>query len=283
MRPQRTIKRAVSCQGVGLHLGRKVHLTLSPAPADSGITFVRRDLPGQPSVNADWQSVVDTHLATTLGRDSLQVATVEHLLAAIYAMGIDNLIVEVDSPEIPIMDGSAADFVRLINEAGEEELDKPVRVLRLLRPVRVSEGDREAALTPCDDFRLSLVIDFDHPLIGIQSLSLVLTRESFEKEISPARTFGFLSDVERLMKSGLAQGGSLKNTVVVGEEEVLNRDGLRFPDEFVRHKALDCIGDLSLIGFPILGHYQAYKSGHSLNQRLVFNLLSDANNYFLSS
>ncbi len=281
MQPQRTTKTRVTCQGVGLHTGRKVRLALSPAPADTGILFKRVDLPGQPVISASCRHVVATHFATTLGYNGFQIATVEHLLAAAYGLRIDNLTIEIDSSEVPIMDGSAADFVQLIRSAGVEELNKPVKVLRLLKPIRVSEGDREASLCPGEDFRLSLVIDFEHPRIGRQSYSLALSEEGFGREVSPARTFGFVRDVEKLLKNGLARGGSLGNTVVIGAEEVLNSGGLRFPDEFVRHKLLDCIGDLSLVGFPILGHYQAYKPGHSLNHRLIKKVLSDEGNYSL--
>lgn len=281
MRCQRTISRIVSCSGIGLHSGKPVKLVLVPAPVDTGLIFRRHDLPGQPALKADWRHVVDTRFATTLRLGDCSVATVEHLLAAAYGLGIDNLIVEMDGGEVPIMDGSAARFVGMLKEAGIQDQEKPIVCLALHRPVRISDGDREATLEPADDLQLSVVIDFDHPRIGRQSFSLIVSESTFEKELSRARTFGFLSDVESMKANGLAKGGSLGNAVVLGEEEVINSDGLRYPDEFVRHKTLDCLGDLSLFGMPVMAHYSGYKPGHSLNLRILRQVFDDPRNYCL--
>lgn len=281
MRQQRTIKKEIGCTGIGMHSGKRVKMVVRPLPPSTGIAFMRTDLPGQPTIKASWQNVVDTRLATTLGYQGGQVATVEHFLAAAFGLGVDNLLLEIDGPELPIMDGSAADFVKLLQQSGIVEQGVPLKYLRLLRSVKVSEGDREAALLPGPGFSLSLVIDYDHPLIGTQSFAWALTRRSFEEEISRSRTFGFLKEVQALKANGLAQGGSLSNAVVVGENHVLNRDGLRYQDEFVRHKALDCLGDLALMGFPLLAHYQAYKPGHALNHKLVTKVLASPENYLV--
>lgn len=278
---QKSLKQGVSCSGVGLHSGKPVRMVLAPAPPGTGIVFKRTDLSPGLQINAEWQNVVSTSFATTLGCNGHQVATVEHLLAAVYGLGIDNLTVEIDSSEVPIMDGSAQEFVLLLKKTGFVLQDEPARHLRLLRAVKVSEGDREAALFPADDFRVSLVIEYSHPLIGIQSYSAVISPELFEEEICRSRTFGFLSEVESLKARGLAEGGSLGNAVVVGKEAVLNREGLRYPDEFVRHKALDCIGDLALCGLPLKAHYQAYKTGHSLNHKLLGQVLADRKNFII--
>ena len=279
---QKSLKERVACSGVGLHSGKPVRMVLAPAPPGTGIVFRRTDLPKGFEIKAEWLNVVDTSFATTLGCNGHQVATVEHLLAAIYSLGIDNLVVEIDSGEVPIMDGSAQEFVLMLQKAGLLLQDEPARYIRLIRPVKVSEGDREAALFPADDFQISLVIEYDHPLIGIQSYSAVISQEMFEQEVCRARTFGFLSEVEGLKAQGLARGGSLGNAVVVGREAILNQEGLRFPDEFVRHKVLDCLGDLSLFGLPLKAHYQAYKPGHSLNHKLLGLVLADGRNFIVA-
>ncbi len=281
MRCQCTISEPVSCFGVGLHCGKAAKMELFPAPVGTGIVFVRTDLPGKPSIKSSWGNVVDTSLATSLGCNGAKVATVEHLLAALFGLGVSNLRVEIDSDEVPILDGSAAEFVALIKQAGYQPQSRPAVCLRVIKPVKVSEGDREAALFPSDDFRMSLVIDYDHSLIGVQSYSSIITEVTFERDICRARTFGFFKEVIMLQAKGFAQGGSLDNAVVVGEREVLNLEGLRYPDEFVRHKVLDCVGDMSLLGLPLSAHYQAYKPGHSLNHKLLCLLLSSSDNYLL--
>jgi UDP-3-O-[3-hydroxymyristoyl] N-acetylglucosamine deacetylase len=276
---QRTVNEMVSCVGVGLHSGTSVKLTLRPAPAGHGIVFVRTDLSPAVHIPARSQYVVDTSLATSLGIDGVRIGTVEHLLAALAGMGIDNARVEVDSSEIPIMDGSAAPFAEMIHKAGIRVLDEPKNFLFIKRPVTVTDGDKEASLIPGSRFKINCVIDFQHPLICDQSYEVDFSDRTFAREISRARTFGFLRDVENLKKMGLALGGSLENAIVVDDFNILNPDGLRFADEFVRHKVLDALGDLSLFGRPIVGHLTLKKSGHALNHKLVQRVLSDPNNY----
>ncbi|MCP3057422.1 UDP-3-O-acyl-N-acetylglucosamine deacetylase [Myxococcus sp. K38C18041901] len=276
---QRTLSKTASLQGIGLHSGAKVTLTLRPAPAGHGIVFVRTDLPRPVSIPALAEYVVDTVLATTLGRDGVKVATVEHLMSAMAGMGIDNARVELDGPEVPIMDGSAAPFAALIQEAGVRELDAPKELLVIKKPVSVVDGDKQASLTPSRHFRISCTIDFEHPVIQGQAFDLDFSDRDFSREISRARTFCFLRDVEKLKSLGLARGGSLDNAIVVDEVSILNPEGLRFTDEFVRHKILDAIGDVSLFGRPVIGHLTAYKTGHALNHKLVRKVLSDPSCY----
>ncbi|ABF86238.1 MULTISPECIES: UDP-3-O-acyl-N-acetylglucosamine deacetylase [Myxococcus] len=283
MRPssynQRTLSKIASLQGVGLHSGARVTLTLRPAPPGHGIVFVRTDLARPVSIPALAEYVVDTSLATTLGRDGVRVGTVEHLMAALAGMGIDNLRVELDGPEVPIMDGSAAPFAALIQSAGVREQEAPKELLVIRKAVSVVDGDKQASLTPARHFRISCTIDFEHPVIQGQSFDLDFGDRDFAREISRARTFGFLRDVEKLKQMGLARGGSLENAIVVDEVSILNPDGLRFPDEFVRHKILDAIGDVSLFGRPVIGHMTAYKTGHALNHKLVRKVMSDPSCY----
>ena len=280
---QRTLREPVSCQGVGLHSGKTVNLTIRPAAADQGIVFVRTDLPTPLAIPARAEHVVDTSLATTLGKGAVRVGTVEHLLAALTGLGVDNARIELDGPEVPIMDGSAAPFAYLLHSGGIRVLDAPKSFLVLRRPVSVVDGDKEAALVPSDRFRISCTIDFKHPLISDQSYEMDFSDRAFAREISRARTFGFLRDVERLKKMGLALGGSLENAIVVDEFSILNKDGLRFPDEFVRHKVLDAMGDVSLFGRPVIGHLKAFKTGHALNQKLVQSVLADPANFAIVS
>jgi len=272
---QRTLKQRASIQGVGLHSGAKVKVTLAPAPADSGIVFSRADLSPAVDIAAVAESVVDTTLNTSLGRDGVRIGTVEHLLAALAGCGIDNARIEVEGPEVPIADGSSAPFVQLIQRAGVHELRAARRFLQVKRPVVVTDGDKAARLLPARSFRVSYTIDFQHPLISDQSYALELCARSFQKEIATARTFGFKRDVEKLHRAGLARGGSLENAVVVDDFHILNPEGLRFPDEFVRHKILDAIGDLALLGMPVIGHFVAVKSGHGLNYQLVRRVLAE--------
>ena len=268
MDAQRTIRRHISCVGIGLHSGNKVNLTLKPAPADFGIRFRRTDL-GDHEVPATVHNLSGIQLATGLARNEVSVETVEHLLAALVSVGIDNVIVELNTPEVPIMDGSAAPFVYLIlNEAGVKRLPAPKKFLKVLRPVEVVRGGKWARLSPSDQFRVSYTIGFDHPLLRHQTASVRVSADTYAETIAPARTFGFLREVEMLRKAGLALGGSLENAIVVGETGVLNQK-LRFEDEFVRHKILDAIGDLSLLGHPVVGHLEASKAGHALHAALA--------------
>ncbi|SEL59296.1 UDP-3-O-[3-hydroxymyristoyl] N-acetylglucosamine deacetylase [Stigmatella aurantiaca] len=278
---QRTLGHSVSCQGVGLHSGATVNLTLRPAPAHHGILFVRTDTPRPVLIPALSEYVVDTAMATTLGKDGVKVGTVEHLLSALAGLGIDNVRVELDGPEVPVMDGSAAHFVQMVASAGIRELEEPRSYLVIKRPVTVTEGDKEATLVPSRRFRITCSIDFKHPLVSSQDYEVELSERSFSGEISRARTFGFLRDVEMLKKLGLARGGSLENAIVVDEASILNPEGLRFSDEFVRHKILDAIGDVSLFGRPVIGHLKVFKTGHALNHKLVQKVLSDPGCYEL--
>jgi len=274
---QHTIAEKVSCTGVGLHSGTPVQLTLQPARAGTGIVFVRTDLATPVEIPARPEYVTDTRLATTLGRGDATVGTIEHLLAALRGLGIDNVRVEIDGPEVPVMDGSAASFVFLVRVAGIFEQGAPRRTLRVRKPVEVRDGDRWARLEPGRGLRVSYAVDFDHPAIGKQALrGLELTPESFEAELCRARTFGFLRDVQALWKMGLGKGGSLDNAVLLDDQEVMNREGLRWPDEFVRHKALDLVGDLSLLGVELEGHVRVHKGGHALHQALVAEVLREA-------
>jgi UDP-3-O-[3-hydroxymyristoyl] N-acetylglucosamine deacetylase len=274
---QRTFKQRVSLEGVGLHTGAKVRVTLAPEPADSGISFVLIDSSPAVEIPALSAYVVDTTMNTSLGRDGARVGTVEHLMAALAGCGIDNARIEVEGPEVPIVDGSSEPFVALVRQAGIHEQRAIRRFLMVRRPVTVTDGDKLARLSPArGKFSVSYTVDFQHPLISDQCCKLEMTEKSFQKEIARARTFGFKRDVERLHRAGLARGGTLDNAVVVDDFNILNPEGLRFPDEFVRHKILDALGDLSLIGMPIIGHFTAVKSGHALNNQLVRKLLAEA-------
>jgi len=274
MNSQRTLRRPVSCTGIGLHSGNKVTLSLKPAPADYGIRFQRSDLGGL-EIPATVTHLGGIRLATGLTREAVSVETVEHLLAALTALGIDNVIVELNTPEVPIMDGSAAPFVYLIlNEAGVKRLPAPKKYLKVLRPISLSQGDKRIALYPSDHFKVTYSISFDHPLIRHQSRTMKITDETFVEEIAPARTFGFLKEVEMLRQKGLALGGSLDNAIVLGETGVLN-NALRFEDEFVRHKILDVIGDLSLVGYPVIGHLVAHRGGHALHTAFAARILEE--------
>lgn len=266
---QQTIRTPVSCSGIGVHSGKTVSLTIKPAPVNHGIRFVRIDLPGTPGVTAHFNNVVDTSLATVIGAEGCIVSTVEHLMAGFTGMSIDNAIVEVNAYELPIMDGSAGPFTRLIKSAGTLPQEGRKCFFKVNEPISLSENGKSVSVYPADGFRITCTIAYDHPLIGTQTCDFVIGRETFEKEICAARTFGFLHEVEMMKRYGLARGGSLENAVVIDGDHVLNEGGLRFPDEFVRHKALDCIGDFSLIGMPILGHVVANKSGHAFNHAFL--------------
>jgi UDP-3-O-[3-hydroxymyristoyl] N-acetylglucosamine deacetylase len=271
---QRTIKNEINCRNIGLHSGRKVGMTIKPAGVDEGIVFIRKDLPGNTSIKADFQNVRDTILATTVGLNGTTVSTVEHLLSAFCGMGVDNAVVEVDAPEIPIMDGSALPFVKLLKDVGTEIQNKSKKLLVILKPVSVTDGDGKAMFLPSQEFKITYDIDFEHPIIGRQTYNMTFSDVVYERDICAARTFGFLKDVEYLQAKGLALGGSLKNAVVLDDQKVINKEGLRCGDEFVKHKILDAIGDLSLLGMPIIGHFIAYKSGHRLNNLLLKELMA---------
>ncbi len=278
MEAQRTLRRAVSCAGIGLHSGSKVTLALEPAPADFGIRFRRSDLGGI-EIPATVTHLADIRYATGLARDEGTVETVEHLLAALVTLGVDNVVIALDHPEVPIMDGSAAPFIYLIHEAGLKRLGAPRRFLKVVRPIALSRGDKRIALYPSDHFKVTYSISFDHPLLRHQSRTLRISEESFIEEIAPARTFGFLKEVETLRRNGLALGGSLDNAIVLGETGVLN--ALRFEDEFVRHKILDVIGDLALVGHPIVGHLVAHRGGHGLHTAFAAKILEEPDTWRL--
>jgi len=278
MLKQRTLKSLIRASGVGLHTGQKVRMTLRPAPADSGVVFRRIDLEPPLDIPARADLVGETKLSSCLVREGVKIYTVEHLMSALSGLGIDNVFVDLDAPELPIMDGSASPFVLLLQQAGLEEQAAPKRFLRVKRTVEVREGDKWARLEPYAGFKLSFSIDFRHPVIerSTQSVTVDFAETSYLKEIARARTFGFMHEVEDLKDSGLALGGGLENAVVLDEQGVLNSEGLRFADEFIRHKLLDAIGDLYLLGRPLLGAFTAHKSGHALNNRLVRAALAEA-------
>ena len=275
---QRTLKSLVRSSGVGLHTGRKVRMTLRPAPIDTGIVFRRIDLAVPVDVPARAELVGEARMASTLVKDGVKVHTVEHLMSALAGLGVDNAYVDLDSAELPIMDGSAAPFVLLIQQAGIEQQAAPKRFLRIKSRVEVKDGDKWARFEPYEGYKLSFSIDFKHPVIdrSTQSVTVDFAETSYLKEIARARTFGFMHDVENLRENGLALGGGLDNAVVLDEFRVLNAEGLRFADEFIRHKLLDAVGDLYLLGKPLLGAFSAHKSGHALNNRLLRALLADA-------
>ncbi len=279
---QRTLKNVIQATGVGLHTGEKVYLTLRPAPVNTGIVFSRVDLDPVVDIKATAHNVGDTVLASTLIKDNVRISTIEHLMSAFAGMGIDNAYVDVTAPELPIMDGSAGPFVFLIQSAGIEEQSAAKKFIRIKEPVLIEVGEpgtteyKSAAFEPYDGFKVDFAIDFDHPVFvnRDQRASLDFSTMSFVKELSRARTFGFMSDYEKLRQMNLALGGSLDNAVVVDEYRVLNEDGLRYEDEFVRHKMLDAIGDLYLLGASLIGAFKGYKSGHALNNQLLRKLLA---------
>jgi UDP-3-O-[3-hydroxymyristoyl] N-acetylglucosamine deacetylase len=274
---QRTLKNTIHCCGVGLHSGARVSLRHVPADPDSGITFHRTDAAGRGAmIPADWRHVRDTRLCSTIGTDDgITIGTVEHLMAALAGSGIDNLVIEVDGPEVPIMDGSSAPFVFLIECAGVVEQQAPRKAIRILKPVSVGDDTRRATLTPADGFSLSFEIDFESAAIQRQSLSVEMADGTFKDDLARARTFGFLHEIDYLRANGLARGGSLENAVVISGDKIMNEGGLRFDDEFVRHKMLDSVGDLYLAGAPIVGHFHGRRSGHALNHQLLVALFAD--------
>ena len=274
----RTLKIMIKATGVGLHTGEKVYLTLRPAAPNTGIVFRRVDLPEPVDIHAAPQNVGDTTLSTTLVKGEVKVSTVEHLLSALAGLGIDNAYIDVSAPEVPIMDGSAGPFVFLIQSAGVEEQNAAKCFIRIKKPIKVQDGEKWASFEPYDGFKVSFTIDFDHPAFreDTQTASIDFSSTSFVKEVSRARTFGFMRDIEALRKRRLALGGSMDNAIVVDNFRVLNEDGLRYADEFVKHKILDAIGDLYLLGHSLIGSFTGYKSGHGLNNQLLRELIKNA-------
>ncbi len=282
---QKTVRGVAQCSGVGVHSGEKVTLRLLPADPDTGIVFVRTDLKnGARSIRALWNNVIDTRLCTVIGNDhGGKVATVEHLMAALSAAGIDNATIEVDGPEVPVMDGSADAFVFLIEMAGVKEQNALRREIVIVKPVEFSAGGKRVSLTPAEEAQFSVQIAFDNALIGTQDHNLTLSRHAFKTQISRARTFGFLKDVEAMTKVGLMRGGSLDNAIVIDGDRVMNEGGLRYGDEFVRHKTLDAVGDLALAGVPIRGHYRGVLPGHAMNNALLRALFSDSSAWVMET
>jgi UDP-3-O-[3-hydroxymyristoyl] N-acetylglucosamine deacetylase len=274
---QTTIKKSVELVGIGLHKGSPVRLRLEPLEQNSGIIFYRSDV--DVAIALLPKNVVDTKMATVIGKDGFVISTIEHLLSAVYAYGIDNLKVIVDADEIPVMDGSSASFCMLLDEAGIKELESPKKVMRIKKDVIIQEGDKYVKLSPSPDLKYDFTIKFPHPVISKQEYVLEFTKESYKSEISRARTFGFLHEVQYLRSKGLALGGSLDNAIVLDDKKVLNPEGLRFTDEFVRHKILDAIGDMSLIGMNFIGNYEAMAGSHDLNHKLTLELLKEPSNY----
>ncbi len=274
---QRTLKNAIRATGVGLHSGNKVFMTLRPAAVDTGIVFCRTDLPAPNEVRATAHNVGDTLLSSTLIQDGIRVATVEHLLSALAGLGIDNAYIDLSAPEVPIMDGSAGPFVFLLQSAGIEEQSAAKRFVRVKRTVTVKDGDKWARFEPFDGFKVGFSIDFKHPAFpaSLSKAEIDFSTTSFVKEVSRARTFGFMKDIEMLRERNLALGGSMDNAIVLDDYRVLNQDGLRYEDEFVKHKILDAIGDLYLLGHSLVGAFYGYKSGHQMNNLLVRALLAD--------
>ena len=271
------MKNVIRATGVGLHTGEKVHLTLRPAQPHTGIVFRRTDLEPPVEIRADPYAVHDTRLSSCLEKDGARVQTVEHLMSALAGLGVDNVWIDVTAPEVPIMDGSAGPFVFLLQSAGIEEQEAPKKFIRILKPVEVRDGDKWVRFDPHNGFRLELAIDYAHPVFDASAQSVVVdfSSTSYVNEVARARTFGFMQDVESMRSQGLALGGSLDNAIVMDEYRVLNAEGLRFDDEFVKHKILDAIGDLYLVGHPLLAANSAHKSGHALNNRLLRELLAD--------
>jgi len=282
---QRTLKNAIRATGVGLHTGEKIYLTLRPAPVGTGIVFRRVDLAAPVDIKADPDHVTDTRMSTTIESQGVKVSTVEHLMAALAGLGIDNAYVDVTAPEVPIMDGSAGPFVFLLQSAGIEEQVAAKQFIRIKKPVRIQEDDKWVQFEPWDGFKVSFSIDFDHPSLrkSTQTACVDFSTTSFVKEVSRARTFGFMRDLEMLRAAGLARGGGLDNAIVMDNYRVLNEDGLRYEDEFVKHKVLDAIGDLYLLGHPLIGAFSAHKSGHALNNRILRTLMADQDAWELIS
>jgi UDP-3-O-[3-hydroxymyristoyl] N-acetylglucosamine deacetylase len=273
---EQTIIAPAICAGVGVHTGQRVRLAIRPAPAGTGIVFVRTDISDRDNrIHASGDAVIDARLNTMIQNAAgVRLSTIEHLMAAFCALGVSNAVVEVDGPELPILDGSALPFVQLLDRAGFRRQATPVRYIEILEPIRITDGDKHAALLPCDRYEMRFEIDFDAAVIGNQVIDFVVDEDTFRREIMSARTFGFAHEVQALRQAGLARGGSLENAVVIDQGAILNPGGLRMEREFVRHKALDAIGDLYVLGAPLLGRYEGYKAGHAVNNLLVRALLA---------
>lgn len=276
---QRTIRQRAVVEGIGLHTGKPAKLTFCPAPEGTGVYFVRRDMPGSPAISTQAERVTATTMATTLGGDAFSVSTVEHCLSALAALRIDNLFIELDGPEIPIVDGSAAPFLEAILAAGLADQNEPRRYAYITGPIFMGDAEKHAYVQPYNGLRITCTIDFPHPMIGHQTMDLDITESSFAREVARARTFGFMKDVEMLRSKGLALGGSLDNAVVLDNEKVLNPEGLRWENEFVRHKVLDALGDLVTLGMPLMGHVVLHRAGHDLMNRLVRKILETPDRY----
>jgi UDP-3-O-[3-hydroxymyristoyl] N-acetylglucosamine deacetylase len=274
---QQTLKNTIRATGVGLHTGNKVYLTLHPAEVNTGIRFRRTDLDSPVTIQATPENVGETTLSTTLVQGNIKISTIEHLLSALAGLGIDNAIIDVNSAEVPIMDGSAGPFVFLIQSAGVVEQDALKQYIRIKQNIRVEEGDKWAEFQPFEGFKITFTIDFEHPAFAehLKTATMDFSSTSFVKEVSRARTFGFMKDIEYLHENNLALGGSLDNAIIIDDDKVLNEDGLRYTDEFVKHKILDAIGDLYLLGYSLIGEFKGYKSGHSLNNKLLHALLAN--------
>jgi UDP-3-O-[3-hydroxymyristoyl] N-acetylglucosamine deacetylase len=281
MRLQRTIKKEVSFQGIGLHTGKHATVRLKPAPRDTGIIFYRSDK--DTIIKAGVNSVIDTAFATTIGNNGVKIKTIEHLMAAIAGLGIDNLYVDINGPEVPILDGSSTELVGILVDAGIAKLSKNMQYIKITTPVIYEDAHSMISALPYDGRALTYHMSFNHKVLGDQNLSIELNEMNFARELAPARTFGFFKDIEKLRANGLAKGGSLDNAIIVGDEGVLNESGLRFSDEFVRHKALDAVGDLALIGMPIEGHIMMERSGHTANTNFIKKLLASYNAYRIVS
>ena len=266
---QQTVARTISCSGIGLHSGRAVNLKIRPAPINHGIKFVRTDLPDKPVIPARFNCVVDTSLATVIGINGAIVSTIEHLMASLAGLSIDNALIELDAYEVPVMDGSAGPFAQIILDAGISQQAATRHFFVLNEPIELKNNGKFVGAYPDSTFRITCNIDFDHPVIRKQTCSIEVLEHQFACEISKARTFGFLQEVEKLIRDGLARGGSLDNAVVLDKKDIINTDGLRYEDEFVRHKLLDCIGDFSLLGMPVLAHIMTHKSGHAFNHAFL--------------
>ncbi len=274
---QTTIAKPVELVGIGLHKGVPVHLRLEPLEANRGIEFYRSDV--KVTIPLKPENVVDTKMATVIGKEGYFISTIEHMLSAVYAYGVDNLRVVVDADEVPVMDGSSASFCMLLDEAGLVSLDAPKKIMKIKKEITVKEGDKYVKLSPSNDLNYDFTIKFNHPVIDKQSFTLNFSKEEYKNKISKARTFGFLHEVQYLRSKGLALGGSLENAVVLDDKKVLNTEGLRFPDEFVRHKILDAIGDMALLGVNFIGNYEAFAGSHDLNHKLTLELLKEKENY----
>ncbi|PIU01157.1 MAG: UDP-3-O-acyl-N-acetylglucosamine deacetylase [Bdellovibrionales bacterium CG10_big_fil_rev_8_21_14_0_10_45_34] len=276
---QRTLKKRVVVDGTGLHTGKPARLAFCPAPEDTGILFVRNDLPGQPLLPVLWDRVKATQQATTLGGDDFSVSTVEHCLSAVAALRIDNMLIELEGPEIPIVDGSAAPYLNALLSSGFYDQKKLRSYIYMTKPIEMTDGQKFARISPYNGLRVSCKIHFDHPCIGDQELDMDVNQVTFTREIAPARTFGFLKDVQELHRRGLALGGSLSNAIVLNEDSIINPEGLRFRDEFVRHKILDALGDLVTLGYPMLGHVHLERTGHDFMNRFIRKVVASRDSY----